>query len=262
MDILEEIEKIEQIKPDPADPLTGFSLPKTPEEDYSLEEVVMKWQKTSDPKDADQVLKRLRPTIDSALQSFAGGDRRLRARANIIALDALRSFDPARETKASTMAYHHLQRLNRISAQRSNVVHIPESVANDFAAITKASAELADRNGIEPSVEDLADYTGISEKRINNLEFYGGIKSESASRDDEGRDVVGFNMTKDPVYLDYLYRSVGPIDKKIIEFTSGFNGRKLLPGTEIAKRLHITPAAVSQRLNKLTKRLADIRGRL
>ena len=44
--------------------------------------------------------------------------------------------------------------------------------------------------------------------------------------------------------------------------TSGHRGRKILQGTEVARRLRMTPAAVSLRMNKLREKMIDLRGML
>ena len=66
----------------------------------------------------------------------------------------------------------------------------------------------------------------------------------------------------DDTYIDYLYASCDPIDKKIIELTSGRRGSKIYPNSDVARRLNITPAAVSLRMNNLRNKMAELRGML
>ena len=64
-------------------------------------------------------------------------------------------------------------------------------------------------------------------------------------------------MTDDD-YYEYVYNSVSPIDQKIMEWASG-KGGKTYSNMEIAKMLHITPAAVSQRKAGIQKKLSMVR---
>ena len=59
------------------------------------------------------------------------------------------------------------------------------------------------------------------------------------------------------MWSDYVYYDLDPIDKKIFEWTTGYAGSKIIPKGEVAKKLRITPAAVSLRINKIVKKLEE-----
>ena len=63
-------------------------------------------------------------------------------------------------------------------------------------------------------------------------------------------------------FFEYVYRSGGPLDQKFMEWSSGMHGKPALSNQEIAKRLHITPAAISQRKAKIAEKLSEVRGLL
>lgn len=229
--------------------------------DQSVADAISKYQTTGDKEAAKTVLTYLQPTIDTAIYSYAGGERRYRVPAANIALRAMQTYDPSRGTDPKTHVHNALQRLQRISAQRSEIIHIPENVSKDFGLVQRGRADYEDRYGVEPSDQDLADFLSIPIKRINVLEKYRSGIPEGVLRNQEtGDTTVGFNHTPDRVYLDYLYRSVGNTDRKILELGTNYNGRTPLPVKDIAARLKVTPSAVSQRMTKLTKMMADLKG--
>lgn len=224
-----------------------------------IEDVITRWKSTGDKQDSGKILTYLKPVMDSAITSFAGGDKSLRVAAARTALDAMRTYDPVKKTDPKTHAYNHLQRLGRIAGARTNIIHIPENVSREYAAVNKARLDYEDIFGREPSDTELSDYVGIPVKRLNKIERYGHQLSESQTYNEEGEDTIGFKMIPDNVYLDYLYSSVDDIDRKILESTTGYNKRPILSQNELARRLRITPAAVSQRMSRLRYKLELLR---
>ena len=55
---------------------------------------------------------------------------------------------------------------------------------------------------------------------------------------------------EDP-WRDYVYHDLDTKSRKIFEWTTGYGGTKILPKQEIARRLKITPAAVSSRIQTI-----------
>lgn len=62
------------------------------------------------------------------MTSYAGGiSDKLRVPAANLALHAAKGYDGSKGAGASTYIFHALKRLNRVSAQRSSILHIPEN---------------------------------------------------------------------------------------------------------------------------------------
>ena len=60
------------------------------------------------------------------------------------------------------------------------------------------------------------------------------------------------------VWMEYVHHDAAPIDQKILEWKTGFNGKAIIPTLEIARRLKISPSAVSQRAARLAKRMNEL----
>ena len=224
--------------------------------------VLDRYRKYKTPKDASALYKYLGPTINSAISSYAGGNKEFRVPAYRLAFDAINTFDPSRGVDVKTHVFNNLKRLNRIYADRSNIVHIPEGVAKDYSVVSKAIYDFQDEHGREPNDDELSDITKLSKKRISKILSRGSTISGSESVTEEGGDRVSSRGISDDTYIDYLYTSCDPIDKKIIELTSGRRGSKIYSNLDVARRLNITPAAVSMRMNNLRNKMTELRGML
>jgi DNA-directed RNA polymerase specialized sigma subunit len=221
--------------------------------------VADRWRTYKSPKDANTLYTMLKPTITGAIKSYGGGDYRLTVPAYRLAYDAIQTYDKTKGTDIKTHVHNHLKRLNRISAARSNIVHIPEGVAKDYNVVSKAIANFNDEYGRDPNDDELADITHISKKRLDKILSRTTNISGSEAVTEEGGDRVTHSGISEDTYIDYLYSSSDNIDKKIIELTSGKGGKRIYSNIEVARRLRMTPAAVSQRMNKLRERMAEVR---
>jgi len=197
------------------------------------------------------VFEEVKPVIDSAMTSFAGGDKSLRTRAHILTSEAIQSWDPKAGAALRSHVYSRLQRLQRVRAERGAAVRIPENVETDKRAVARFTAEYRDKQGVDPDLDEITDGTAISKRRImrtQTREYPEGTQST---------DKGDLRATKDKadVWRDYVYHDLDARGKKVFELTTGYNGSEIVPKTEIARRLQITPAAVSLRVNQIIRQL-------
>lgn len=226
--------------------------------------LIMDWQKTQQPELTAELLKRMKPTISAAISSYAPGmDKQLAVKAANLTLDALRTFDAKKGASPGTHVFHTLKRLSRYGMEATNIIPRSEGVMADKRKLDAASARFQDLHDREPSLAELADATGFSKKKIDKLLDIGTVVNESSTlTEDSQKDTFAKSDLTERDYFDYVYASVGPIDQKIMDWSSGYGGVSQISNNDIAKKLNITPAAVSQRKAKIQKMLSDIRGLL
>jgi DNA-directed RNA polymerase specialized sigma subunit len=200
------------------------------------------------------IMQEVEPTISSALMSFTGGDKSLLPRARIIAAQAITSYDPKQGTTLKTHVYNNLKGLNRFKAERSAVVHIPENVRLDTNALYKYRQSFTEENGRDPTVDEINDQLGLGTRRLKKAETFGKELSSSQMVSDKG-DINIFLKDNDDPWFDYVYHDLDNVQKKIMEWTTGYGGSEILPKKEIAKRLGISAPAISQRIGTIVKRL-------
>jgi DNA-directed RNA polymerase specialized sigma subunit len=139
-------------------------------------------------------------------------------------------------------------------------MHVPENVRLDRLAVTRWADDYKDKNdGLEPSVQTVAEGMKLSPKRVAKAWSSGTELSASKMQTEKGDDAVAAQQrTPEDIWKDYVYMDLDETNRTIFEHTSGYMGKPILKKQDIALKLKISPAAVSQRINTINKRLAEI----
>ncbi len=214
------------------------------------------WKDSPTDENYSNLMSSLDGVIKSGLQTYANGSPQLRTRANIITGKAIKSWDPKRETTLNTWVYQQLQGLRRIRAERSQVVHIPENVRLDRMQVKRFQDEYRDKHGYDPDDTTIGDTMQMSVKRVKKALQRGEV-SEGSYMSDKG-DLLGQDRSEARVWMDYVYHDLDPMNRKIFEWTTGYNGVKPIPKREIAQRLKISAPAISLRVNKIMSKLQEV----
>ena len=151
----------------------------------------------------------------------------------------------------------------RICRQENNIISIPEQVGLDFQKLEYAENELRDKLNRDPADDEVADFTGLSTRRIRKIrglnqplaEGTTSTPTDSENAPTELASTLPGQTTNADAWLDFVYDDLGSIDKLIMDMTLGRNGRRRSSTQDIAKRLNITPGAVSQRAAKIQSML-------
>ena len=220
------------------------------------------WKKAPAPDINTKILGTVQPIIDTAVNSYAGQNASptLKNKARLMALKALHTYDP-QKGNVKTHLLSQLQSLRRAAAQEQNIIGIPEQVGLDFQRLSVAENELRDNLSRDPSDDELADMTGLSTRRIKKIRAFNQPVAEGMtalqsgdSEDDTNTEIASTlpNYTKHTdAWLEFVHGDLSPTDKLIMDMTLGRNGRRRASTQDIARRLNITPGAVSQRAAKI-----------
>lgn len=217
------------------------------------------WKADPTPRTRAGLLHAVDPVVRSALRSYAGSaaSPALYGRAKVMTLQAVEKYDPSR-AGLKTHLMTQLQGLRRHAQRAQNVLSIPERVRLDRQHLDSSFTELRDQLGRDPSDLELADKVGLSLKRIAHVRKAVPGYAESQLRDlgEEGESVTAAPAVRggpedDRAWLEFVYHSVQPLDQLILEHTMGMNGKAVLSNQDLARRLRVTPSAVSQRKAKL-----------
>lgn len=219
------------------------------------------WQKNQTPEMNTKMLAAIKPTIDTALSSYVGTapSPAMKTRAKLMALKALQTFDPTKGN-VRTHLLSQMQSLRRAAAQEQNIISIPEQVGLDYQKLTEAERDLQDRLSRDPSDDELADATGLSTRRIGKIRAFHQPLAEGTTVTEAGDDytdggdlasTIPGQTSARAAWLDFVYGDLTPTNKLIMDMLLGRNGRKKTSVQEIARKLNITPGAVSQRAAKI-----------
>jgi DNA-directed RNA polymerase specialized sigma subunit len=230
----------------------------------SLDEVYSHWKTNPTPDNMGALLETTKPIINSALTTYAGGNKAYHGQAKLLAVKAFHSYDDTKGTKLHTHLMTQMQPLMRTAREHNMPVYIPERVSIEGAQMRRATSELKDQLGREPSDKEIADHTGLSTKRIFHIrKFDRGDVAESGltmrSEDGSEEQFHPSMETKDhnKIYLEYVHHDLDPIDQQIMEWKTGLYGHDVMSNNDIAKRLKLSPAAVSQRSAKIAGMVAE-----
>lgn len=223
------------------------------------------WQQTPNPQTTGQLLRKLQPVMDRGIRAHVGprSSPVLRSHARRITLNALRTYDPVR-ARLGTHITNHLKGLRRASRQQQQVMRVPERVSLDQQFLHEAEIELHDRLGREPSLMELADHTGVSRDRINHVRKFRPPVAEGSllAVTDIGGEATSFapavEQDNTPVTLEAVYGDLDATNQKIMDWSLGLHGAQQMSNQDIARRLRVSPGAVSQRKAQIQKRIDEM----
>ena len=224
-------------------------------------ELHTQWKKNQTPEMNTQMLASVQPTIDTAISSYAGQSPSpaMKTQAKLMALRALQNFDPTKGN-VRTHLLSQMQSLRRLSAQEQNIISVPEQVGLDYQRLSESERAMSDRLSRDPTDDELADETGLSVRRIGKIRSFhqpvaeGMTVPENADEQADGGDLaskIPGQVSAQEAWLGFVHGDLSPTNKLIMDLLLGRNGRKKTSVQEIAKRLNITPGAVSQRAAKI-----------
>lgn len=222
-----------------------------------LDKAFEAWKTAQTPETMDGAIKAANPVMTSAVKSYVGREDPIAmSHAKLLTAQAFKSYDPAKKSQLRTHLMNQLQPLRRFAASRRFVTKIPERVQYDMTGLRESESSLRDSLGRDPTEEEMADSTGYSMKRLKHLRSFAVPVSEGVAETSE-QSREGVITTPDPMedWTSYVYHDLSPIDKKILEWRTGFNGVKKMGVVDVAKALGISAGAVTQRANKISKML-------
>lgn len=238
-----------------------FSQTQQPGVKTDFDAAYTQWQSSRTPETNTALLKNIQPIVDTAVSSYLGANppATLKNRARLLALQAMEKYDP-QKGNVKTHLLTHLQRLRRLGAQSQNIISIPEQVGLDFQKINRVENDIRADLSRDPTDEEVADRTGLSVKRIRKIRQFNQPISEgmtarqtdmsSANNADIASTRPGQHGAQD-AWLDFVYEDLGAVDRIIMDSLLGRNGRRKSSTQDLARRLNISPGAVSQRAAKI-----------
>lgn len=217
------------------------------------------WKKRPTEDSTRKLITSLTPQIDTALKAFSPGmESGMRLKAQTIALRAIKSYDPTKGMHLKSYVYQQLQPLQREYGKRLNVTQLPERHLLERKALSQAESDFYSEYGRKPSTAELADFSSIPIKRIATIRQHGvPIAESSLVQAETGDSSVSLKQDPQEMWAEFVYADMDPTDQRIYEMVTGYGGVTKVPKKDIATALKISPAAVSQRINRIVARLQE-----
>jgi DNA-directed RNA polymerase specialized sigma subunit len=216
------------------------------------------WKADPTPGNLHKVVDGLQPAIDHSLRSInAGDDRLMRTKARNLAAKAITSYDPAAGAALPTWTSNQLMPLRRIRRDVQQPVKVPERTQLDAYSLMKSEQEFIEKMNREPDLEELADFSKIPVKRIEKIRRQFRRMPTAEAFGDGGFVQTESDYANEA--LDYIYRDVDGIDRKIIEMKTGYGGRyDPMEPKDIAMALGLTPSQLSRRSAKIAMQIQEV----
>ena len=134
----------------------------------SVESAYDTWYKDQTPENLNAVVTALGPIITSEIQRYAGPKPLLRAKAKTFAIRAVRTYSPEAGARLQSWVVSQLRPLSRYS-KNLQPVHVSDDLYRQSSEMHQRALDYELENGRTPSDEELADYTGVSVKKIRKF---------------------------------------------------------------------------------------------
>jgi DNA-directed RNA polymerase specialized sigma subunit len=239
---------------------------KTPTPQSSYMKLYNTWRSDPSKVNFNNLVNAFNPTINSEVAKYDGSSSILRSKGRLLTIKALKNYNPASNASINSWVVTNLKQLSRYN-RNTKPIRVPEVTARQASELWTISNNLASDLGREPSLEELADETGWSVKRIKriketsvptiNSSVYDTPLSGASSASQPGVT----ESSQLPFAQEAVYMSLNDRDKLIYDLRTGSHGKKVESADSVASKLGITPAAVSQRANSIGQQILDIANR-
>jgi len=205
------------------------------------------WKANPSLENQRALLKAIDPIINSEVQKQLGTipPPILKLKAKKLVMKALPRYKPG-IARLNTFIVHQLAPLKRENMKAQNIVRMPENMQLKVRTYMDARQNLHEKYDRGPNSHEMADKLGWKMKDIKRMERQ--LHSEAATSTlvyETGSSLEGASDLD--LKIDLVYRSLNGRDKLIFEYALGQGGKPKLSNNDIAKKLKVSAAFVSQR---------------
>lgn len=227
---------------------------------YTKQEELDLWKAWSNGSKAAQnkLIKSLDPLLQSQINKYQHPSiprSALEAESRKLALDAFKTYDPAR-AQLSTHVTNHQKHLQRYVLNYVNVGKIPENRALAVGKFQKIKQNLLEDLGREPNTTELADALTWAPKEVERMESE--LRKDLAitqGGDEDFFENILYETDTDRELIEFVYYEADPEEKLILEYSLGIGGKPLLEVKDIALRLGKPEAYVRRKRIKLGEKI-------
>lgn len=218
---------------------------------------IQDWQLDRTPEKLSAAVDHLNPKLAYHLHRYGLGDDKLaHGQARILAAKALQSYDPSTGASLYTWLDRSMQPLSRFKRTRATAIKVPERIQLEAYRINRATLDFEEEHGREPEVDELAEYAGLSRKRLDQIQkSFRKMSGEAAFEGNLPSELDTDFMSE---AMDAVWDESDKRDRMILEHRTGFGGKEILQPKDLAVRLNMSPVELSRRSARLTAKLDEI----
>lgn len=220
-----------------------------------------KWNRSRSPQDLQLVVNQLGPIIAREVNRWSGSLARptLESKAKALAVQAIKSYNPAMGTALSTHVTNRLQKLSRTVYTHTQAARLPEHKAVAMTTFSAAHEMLRSELGRPPTALELSEHLGWSMARTSEFQKAFERKELLTSGEFNPSSFAVNDYEQDPM-VDFVYHDMSPDNKLLFEHVTGYGGAKVLSNNDLMNKFQLTQGQLSYRKRKLINLVKDAMG--
>lgn len=223
------------------------------------------WKQSPTDMNLSALLKQIDPLIQRETNKWSGTLARplLETEGKQLAVEAFKTYDPARGTGLGTHVVNALLKMSRLSYANQNVARLPENKMLKFHSYNLAHSELQDNLGRAPTVDELSDHLGWSIPRLTAFRKQIGHQELLESGGTSASDGGAFSTANEDELdhtVDFIHHGLPPVQKAIFEHLTGYGGTSQISNSAIQKKLSLTQGQYSYQKKLLIDHVAKVTG--
>ena len=168
----------------------------------------------------------------------------LRAQARKLAIEAFKSYDPAK-AKLTTHVMNHMQRMDRFVNTHAPDIRVAQEKVHLGNKVIRAKHELELNLGREATVDEIAKHAGVGKETIGTLRRHQARLYSSNEGEDSFNQPVRDDIDHAGLVMGFLHHDLSPQQQIVFRHLTGHDGHEVLPPAEIAKKAGISVQRVS-----------------
>jgi DNA-directed RNA polymerase specialized sigma subunit len=214
------------------------------------------WKKTNSPAVLQQLLSGLAPLLNREISKWDTTVPRpaLESKARLLAVEALKNYDPSRGAAVGTHVASRIRKLSRHVYPYQNVARLPENQQLLYNTFQVAQNRLVDSLGRDPTHEELADELAWTPKKVTDFQKAFGRRELVES---EGAQIYGDEEDTDSL-VDFYYHGLNPLDQRLFEDITGYGTSVALSNAQLRRKHRLSQGQLSYRKRKFIDELKRI----
>jgi DNA-directed RNA polymerase specialized sigma subunit len=182
----------------------------------------------------------------------------VRSQAKLLAVDAIKTYDPKMGSALKTHFFNHVKPLARNTKNITETVALTKHYETNSNRYVNFVRDFIGEYGREPDDTEIMDGMNISGRQLSVLNK--ASKYEMPEGQLENFDFESKNQQHDhkiDLWTEYVYHDLSPANKKIMDMKLGRNGHEPMTNIQIAQKLGMSPKEITVRTEMLAKKIME-----